>query len=77
MTPTISTDQPLVLLERLDGDRALVRTFASRADVVKALVNEGDCDDGCAWADDEHTVCTRCVELSIERALKTASEVET
>lgn len=27
------------------------------------------CEGGCAWADDERTICTRCVERSLQLAL--------
>lgn len=78
--PIFSTDQPIVLLQQLPDDKILVRTFESYAHLVYALApaertracqlcgctEEHACDGGCAWADDEHTICTRCVEASLE-----------
>ncbi len=80
-----STDQPFVLLERRDDNTTLVRTFGCRADLVKALSSPGvcnlcgctddhACDGGCAWVDDEHTICTRCVERSLQLALANESK---
>lgn len=79
-----STDQPIVLLQQLPGDKILVRTFESYAHLVYALApaerprscqlcgctEEHACDGGCAWADDEQTICTRCVLASLQLALE-------